>query len=54
MMHRDRLATQAVRAAARLRADLKIGPANSVCPFDIAKRLGVVVRLEALPSLTAR
>ena len=45
------LARTAARAAARLRADLGIGPAEGVCPFDLAERLGLVVRLLLLPSL---
>ena len=45
------LATRAAREAARTRGRLGIGPASSVCPFDIAERLGVVVRLAAVPSL---
>lgn len=45
------LATHAVRAAARLRSDHGIGPADSLCPFDLAQRLGLSVRLLALPSM---
>lgn len=45
------LATQAARAAARFRADQHIGPADTLCPFDIAERLGISVRFVALPSL---
>ena len=45
------MATQAAREAARIRATLGIGPTSSVCPFDIAAGLGVVVRLHALSSL---
>jgi len=44
------LAAQAAKAAARLRADLGIGPADAVCPFDLAERLGVVAWLAPLPS----
>jgi hypothetical protein len=44
------LATQAVRAAARFRANQRIGPADTMCPFDIAERLGISVRFVALPS----
>ena len=45
------LARNAVRAAARVRADLGVGPAEGVCPFDLAGGLEVPVRLVALPSL---
>lgn len=45
------LARNAARAAARLRADLGVGPAEGVCPFDVAERVGVSVRLVALSSL---
>lgn len=45
------LARSAARAAARVRADLGVGPAEGVCPFDIAEGLEVPVRLVALPSL---
>ena len=45
------LATQAARQAARTRASLGINPTSSVCPLDIADRLGVVVRLDAVPAL---
>jgi IrrE N-terminal-like domain len=45
------LARAAVRAAARARADLGVGPAEAVCPFDLAEGLEVPVRLIALPSL---
>ena len=45
------LSIRAVRKATRLRARLGIGPTSSLCPLDIAVTLGLVVRLEALPSL---
>lgn len=45
------LARSAARAAARIRADLGVGPAEGVCPFDLAEGLEVPVRLVALPSL---
>lgn len=45
------LARSAARAAARLRAAFRIGPADGVCPFDLAERVGVSVRLVTLPSL---
>jgi hypothetical protein len=45
------LARTAVRAAARVRAELGVGPADGICPFDIAEGLKVPVRLVALPSL---
>lgn len=45
------LARKAARAAARVRADLGVGPAEGVCPFDLAEGLEVPVRLVALPSL---
>lgn len=40
-----------MRAAARVRADLGVEPAEGVCPFDIAQQLEIPVRLVALPSL---
>ena len=40
-----------MRAAASLRAKHGIGAADALCPFDLAARLGVVVRFVALPSL---
>lgn len=45
------LARSAARGAARVRADLGVGPAEGVCPFDLAEGLEVLVRLVALPSL---
>ena len=45
------MATRAAREAARTRGRLGIDPTSSVCPFDIAERLGVIVRLDAVPSL---
>ena len=45
------LATRAAREAARVRTRLGIGPTSSLCPLDIAEALGIVVRLDALPSL---
>lgn len=51
MSSRRVLATRAAREAARTRARLGIGPTSSVCPFDIAARLGVTVRLDAVSSL---
>ena len=50
-MNLDELARQAVRAAACLRADYGIDAAEPICPFDLAERVGVVIRLVALPSL---
>lgn len=50
-MNKDELAKEAALAAARLRANLGIGPGDAVCPFDIAEKLEVPVRLVALPSL---
>lgn len=46
-----RLATHAARAAARLRADLALGAAVELCPFDIAERLGVVAWFVGTPSM---
>ena len=45
------LGTRAVREAMRLRARLGIEPTSSVCPLDVATKLGIIVRLHALPSL---
>lgn len=40
----SRMRERAARAAARLRADSRVLPADAVCPFDLAEGLGVVVR----------
>ena len=45
------LAIKATRAAARVRAELGVGPTEGVCPFDLAAELEVPVRLVSLPSL---
>ena len=45
------LATKTAKQAARTRAALGIDPTFSVCPFDIAGQLGLVVRLAAVASL---
>lgn len=50
-MNRRQLHLRAVREATRLRSDLDIGPADSLCPFDAALKLGLVVQFAALPSL---
>ena len=50
-MRMRKLATQAVREAARVRAKLGITATSSACPFDIAAGLGVLVHMQALPSL---
>lgn len=47
----SQLATMAVRAAARLRADCRIGAADAVCPYDLAEQQDLVVRLVPLPSM---
>ncbi len=45
------LATRAALEAARVRARFGVGPADALCPFDLADRIGLTVRLLALPSL---
>lgn len=45
------LATRAVRKAGLVRSELKLGPTDSLCPLDAAEKLGVLVRLAAIPSL---
>jgi len=45
------LSIRAAREAARLRSRLGIRPTSSLCPLDVADALGLLVRLEALPSL---
>lgn len=50
-MTRRALATSAVRRAGTLRARLGYGPADAVCPFDIATRIDVEVRFVGVPSL---
>jgi Zn-dependent peptidase ImmA (M78 family) len=47
----NRAATSAVRAAAKLRAQHGIGVTDSLCPFDLAERMGIVVRFVRLASL---
>ena len=51
MACKTELGTRAVREAARLRARLGIEPTATICPFDVAVDMGIVVRLHALPSL---
>lgn len=50
-MNRLELATDATRRAARLRAEMELRPNQPACPFDVAARLGITVRLAALASL---
>jgi hypothetical protein len=50
-VNRLELATDATRRAARLRAEMDLRPNQPACPFDLASRLGITVRLAALPSL---
>ena len=50
-MSRDDLARRAVRAAARVRTELGVGPAEGVCPFDLAAGLDVLARIVSLPTL---
>lgn len=50
-MNLRELATRAVRAAARLRADHGVGAADAVCPFDLAQKAEILARLTALPSV---
>lgn len=50
-MSSNELAIRATRAAARLRVDCGFGPADALCPFDLAQQIGIVVRLIALPSM---
>ena len=45
------LATRAAAEASRLRARYGIGLSDAVCPFDLADRIALPVRLIALPSL---
>ena len=45
------MARTAVRQAAIVRAEHGIGPTSPLCPYDLAERLGLVVRLVAIPSL---
>ncbi|MDO8589242.1 MAG: ImmA/IrrE family metallo-endopeptidase [Armatimonadota bacterium] len=47
------LATRAAAEASRLRAKYGIGPSDAVCPFELADRIGLSVRLIALSSLEA-
>lgn len=50
-MSTRQLATQAVRAAARLRAAHHIGPADALCPYDLADQMGLIVHLVAASSM---
>jgi Zn-dependent peptidase ImmA (M78 family) len=45
------LAAQAARQAALVRSNLNVGPADAICPFELAQRLGLSTRLVQLPSL---
>jgi hypothetical protein len=45
------LATRAAVEASRIRARYGIGLSDAVCPFNLAERMGLSVRLIALPSL---
>lgn len=45
------LATEAVRAAAQLRADKGIGPSEGLCPYDLAIKLGIKVNFLHADSL---
>lgn len=46
-----RLYRQAVRMASQVRAEFGFGPAEGICPFDLADRMGVSARLVNAPSL---
>lgn len=50
-MTRIELARTASREAAKLRTQFGIGLAEAICPYDIARRLGIVVHFKCLPSL---
>jgi Zn-dependent peptidase ImmA (M78 family) len=50
-MNEIELARQAARAAARLRANHGIGPAEGLCPYDLAQKLGLLVQIVAIPNL---
>ena len=50
-MKKRLLAAQAARQAALTRSKLQIGPADAICPFDLAQRLGVSTRFVQAPSL---
>lgn len=50
-MNRAQLAQQAMREASRLRASKRIGPADSICPFDLAMRCDLTVQFLPVPSL---
>lgn len=50
-MRKRLLAAQAARQAALVRSNLNIGPADAVCPFELAQRLGLSTRFMQLPSL---
>jgi IrrE N-terminal-like domain len=50
-VNRRELHLRATREATRARADLGIGPAESLCPFDAALAMGLIVQFMALPSL---
>lgn len=50
-MNTKALAIEAVRAAARIRADHGIGPAGGLCPYDLAIKLGIKVSFLSAGSL---
>lgn len=50
-MNTAALATEAVRAASLLRSQNGIGPADGLCPYDLAIKLGIKVSTLSAPSL---
>src|SRR5688572_29385289 len=51
MIHRERIAMQAVHSALRLRARLGRSLDGAVCPYDLAIEMGISLRFVAVPSL---
>lgn len=50
-MNRREIVSSAVKVAGRLRTRAQISIESSLCPYDLADKVGAVVRFAALPSL---
>jgi Zn-dependent peptidase ImmA (M78 family) len=50
-VRRDELARQALRAAVRCRMQLDVPPAEALCVYDAAEKLGIEVRFVDIPSM---
>lgn len=50
-MNTNALATEAVRAAASLRSQFRLGPSEGICPYDLAMEMEIKVSFVSAPSL---